>query len=195
MNPLLEINADMAGRSQKILVVEPDPQILEILVASLARRFDAHVTCVADAESCLDVDLITPHDLVISEMHMDDSCGIDLAQKLLSLGNRPIILMGEEPSSEEAITALRAGVRDVFVKPFPVSELLEAAEGMLTGHEMRRQHTVKYSRMRDMVRRVIRERRDMNRRIELLCKDLVGAQKRLVHRVAEYERTNGKKSK
>lgn len=185
----------MAERSQKILVVEPDPQVLEILVASLARKFDAHVTCVADAESCLDVDLITPHDLVISEMHLDDSNGIELAQNLLSLCNRPIILLGEEPSSEEAITALRVGVRDVFVKPFPVSELLEAAEGMLAGHEMRRQHTVKYSRMRDLVRRVIRERRDMNRRIELLCKDLVGAQKRLVHRVAEYERTNSKNTK
>lgn len=179
----------MAERSKKILVVEPDPQVLEILVASLARKFDAHVTCVADAESCLDIDLIAPHDLVISEMHLEDSTGIVLAEKLLSLGNRPIILLGEEPSTEEAIAALRTGVRDVFVKPFPVSDLLDAAEGLMSGHEVRRQHAVKYSRMRDMVRRVIRERRDMNRRIELLCKDLVGAQKRLVHRVAQYERT------
>ncbi len=184
----------MAERSQKILVVEPDPQVLEILVASLARRFDAHVTCVADAESCLDVDLVTPHDLVISEMALNDSNGIELAQKLLSLSARPIILLGEEPSSEDAITALRVGVRDVFVKPFPVSDLLDATERLLYGHEIRRQHTVKYSRMRELVRRVIRERRDLNRRIDLLCRDLVGAQKRLVHRVADYERSRVKKN-
>lgn len=184
----------MADRTQKILLVEPDPQVLEILVASLARRFDAHVTCVADAESCLDVDLLTPHDLVIAEMSLEDSTGLELSEKLLSLSARPIILLGEEPTHEDAIDAMRSGVRDFFVKPFPVSELLDSAERLLTGYEIRRLHTVKYSRMRDLVRRVIRERRDLNRRIELLCRDLVGAQKRLVHRVAEYERTISKDS-
>jgi hypothetical protein len=41
--------------------------------------------------------------------------------------------------------------------------------------------------MRELVRHVIRERRDLNRRIELVCRDLVEAHRRLVHRVVEFK--------
>ncbi len=43
--------------------------------------------------------------------------------------------------------------------------------------------------MRELVRRVIRERRDLNRRVELVCRDLVGAHRRLVTRVLSSEGT------
>ena len=48
-------------------------------------------------------------------------------------------------------------------------------------------HAARYRRLRELVHRVIRERRDLNRRIELVCRDLVEAHRRLVHRVVESE--------
>ncbi len=66
----------------KIIVVEPNPDIVEILVSSLSRRLNAHITCVADAESCLDLDLVDPRHLIITEMDLTDSDGIELAERL-----------------------------------------------------------------------------------------------------------------
>ena len=80
-------------------------------------------------------------------------------------------------------------MRDLFVKPFPFQDLLDATQRAVVGNDLKRQHAVKYRRMRELVRHVIRERRDLNRRTELVCRDLVEAHRRLVHRVLAIEGT------
>lgn len=208
----------MAGHTPRILVVEPDGDVLEILVASLSRRFDAHITCVSDATACLDAELVNPHDLVIAEMDLDEAepfCradpaawsepasqarptnpeprreagGLDLVAQLTALNNRPVILLADALTCDEAVESLRLGVRDVFRKPFRVGDFLDAVNRALQGHALRRQRAGKYRRMRAMVRRAIRERRELARRTELVCRDLVGAHRRLVHRVLNHEST------
>ena len=177
----------MVERSPKILIVEPDPDILEMLVASLGRRFDAHVTCVADADSCLDVELVDPHDLIILELRLRDVDNVQLAARLTALSSRPLILLSAAPTCKDAIEAMRLGVRDLFRKPFEMEDLLVAVDRALTGNNLQRQRAAKYRRMRDLVRRVIRERRDLSRRTELVCRDLVNAHRRLVQRVLNLE--------
>ena len=208
----------MPDRSCKILLVEPDSQVCEILVASLARRFGTHITCVADADSALDADMLDPHHLVIAELALDQpsdvhppsadlsacvSRGMKLAEQLARLsgfcgpsdpGRRPLILLAHELTCDQAIEAMRAGVVDLFRKPFPVASLLDAAEQALHNYRLRRQQAAKYRRMRDLVRQALRERRDLNRRMELLCRDLVGAHRRLVRRVLALEETKPRQS-
>lgn len=202
----------MAGDTPKILIVEPDGEVLEILVASLSRRFDAHITCVSDAMACLDTELVNPNDLVIAEMHLeeldsfpradsaawtesasgatltdqmpnDDAGALELVAQLTAMNNRPVILLADELTCDEAVESLRLGVSDVFRKPFRVGDFLDAVNRALQGHALRKQRAGKYRRMRAMVRRAIRERRELARRTELVCRDLVGAHRRLVHRV------------
>ena len=175
----------MGDKPNKILLVEPDPEIVEILVASLSKRLDVQITCVADMESCLDVDLVDPHHLIVCELELDDGNGVELAEKLCMLSSRPIILLADDPTTEDTIAAMRQGVRDLLIKPFPVTDLLDAAERALRSQEVRRAHAAKHHRMRRLLRRVLRERRELNQRVELVCRDLVGAQRRLMHRVLE----------
>lgn len=208
----------MAGDAPRILIVEPDGDVLEILVASLSRRFDAHITCVSDASACLDAELVSPHDLVIAELHLDEAApfdraartewtepafestltnfqpcdhagGLDLVAQLTALNHRPVILLADDLTCDEAVESLRLGVRDVFRKPFRVGDFLDAVNRTLQGHALRRQRAGKYRRMRAMVRRAICERRELARRTELVCRDLVGAHRRLVHRVLNPEAT------
>lgn len=169
----------------KILVCEPDPDVLEILVASLSRRFDAHITCTADAATCLDAEVSEPHDLVIAEMDDETDEDSSLIEQLVMFGPRPVIVLADRPSKVDLVRMVRAGVADVFCKPFPVEELLDSAREQLDEHRIRRQKADRYHRMRDMVRRVVRERRDLNGRMDLVCRDLVGAHRRLVERVLE----------
>ncbi len=127
----------MNSQPYKILLVEPEPSMMEILVASLVRRFDAHITCVADAESCLDIDVADPHDLIIAELAPDVIDGLGLAARIMTLGAKPIILLGDEISGDEAIEAMRLGVRDLFRKPFPVEQLLDAAQRLIRHRDAR----------------------------------------------------------
>lgn len=177
------------SRFYKILLVEPDPCVLEMVVEALERRFDAQISCVADAEACLDVASSERHDLVITETELPTLTGVKLAEYLQAFGVGPTILLADRVEAEEVIQALRAGVRDVFCKPFAMNELLDAVDRLLHGCEVRRLHARKYRRMRDLVRRVLRERKELNRRMDLICKDLVGAHRRLVTRVLQTEST------
>jgi DNA-binding NtrC family response regulator len=177
----------MTDRMHKILLVEPDPSTMELLVAALSRRFHAHITCVSRASSGLHSDAREPNDLVIAEMKLPDASGLEFAEQLLAGASRPVILIDERASSRRAVAALRLGIADLFHKPFPVECLLQAAQEALDSLDFRRRTAVRHRRMREMVRRMIRERRDLNRRVELVCKDLVDAQRRLSHRVLALE--------
>lgn len=201
----------MPDRPCKILLVEPDGEMLEMLVASLSRHVYAHITCVADADGCLDIELSDPHDLVITELALSDTpgmsrfpadpetsaSGLDLCEQLLGMSNRPVILLADLPTCDDVLSALRIGIRDVLCKPFPIDELLEVTDRALCGQRLRRTRSAKYRRMREMVKRVLRERRDMSnrlaacqKRIDLVCRDLVSAQRRLTHRFAELHNTD-----
>ncbi len=174
-------------RETKILLVEPDSTILEMMVDAIERRFDCQITCVADAEACLDVAAVERHHVIVTELELPTCDGLRLAEYISALGAGPIILLANEPTSEQVVEAMRNGIRDVYIKPFPITDLMDAIERVLHGSEVRRLHAAKYRKMRDLVRRVIRERRDLNRRMELICKDLVGAHRRLVTKVAQSE--------
>jgi len=176
--------------SYRILLVEPDPNVLEILVGALSDHFDAHLTCVDSAAACLDVEVVDPHDLVVTELDLPDADGLEMVEQLAALSARPVILLADEPTTEQAIGALRLGVRDLFIKPFPVRRLLEASDQVLTGQCLRREYAVRYRRMRELVRKAVRERRELNKRIELVCRDLVGAHRRLAHRVVALTATS-----
>ncbi len=171
------------------MLVEPTPELVEIFVAAFAQRFDAHLTCVSTAAACLDTEIINPHDLVIADLNLEDSDGVDLAGELCALSSRPVILTGSKPRCSQIIEALRIGVKDVLVKPFPLIELLESADRALIDYSVHRKHLARYHSMRGLVRRVLKERRSMTQRVELICRDLVGAHRRLVHRVLSTNNT------
>lgn len=161
--------------------------MVELLVPLLQSRLDARVTCVDTAEACIETDLYDPHEIVIAEWELADSDGLELAEHIHILSPRPVILLTDKIKTGESIAALRAGVCDIFTKPFPIENLLDATQRAFERHEINRLHAAKYRRMRELVRHVIRERRDLNRRMELVCKDLVEAQRRLVQRVLALE--------
>jgi len=179
----------MADSPYKILLVEPDAEVLEIIVKALSQRFDAYITCVSTAEACLDTELLEPHDLVITDLDLAEQDGLELSEQLMSLSDRPVFLLADDPDQDDIVHAMRVGVRQVFIKPFPVRELLDLAEQTLRARALKRAQIVRHQRTRDLLRHVIRDRRDLNQRIELICRDLVGAHRRLVHRVLDREDT------
>ena len=173
----------MPERPRKVMLVEPDAPLVAVIAGSISSRFNVQVTCAVDAEKCLEVELLEPHDLIIIDLDEDPKRTWPLIDQLTSLSARPIIAMASEPSAEEVIAALRAGVRDFFKKPFPVEALLDSVSSALNAAEVKRLHLARYRRMRELVRHCIKERRGLKQRIELLCIDLVQAQRRLVRRV------------
>lgn len=177
--------------TEKILLVESNPRVVEMLVEAFVRRFNSNITCVASAEDALDVEMVEPHSIVLADTALPRMDAVLLAQRLRELADRPVILMGTDVSASDAIELMRAGASDFFRKPFEVGALLDSMQQAMQRHADARLMRYRYDRMRQLLRRVIRDRRQLNRRVDLICKDLVGAHKRLVLRVLDREPTRG----
>ncbi len=167
----------------KVLVVANDVGTLAQIVDTANRIDDTLVTCASSGSEALDIDCIEPHQLVVATEPLADMSGLDFARNILALRDRPVVLIGEAPRADDIIHALRLGVADFVVSPLDAEYLFETVErslhcGRSAERDARRQHN-----HRALLRRVLRDRRKLSQRIDLICKDLVGAQRRLFHRV------------
>jgi DNA-binding NtrC family response regulator len=89
-------------------------------------------------------------DLVITDFRLPGLSGLELAQKL-SRGRhaQPVIVVTAYGSPETVRELVRAGVREVFPKPFHVDELRRAVHRALTARPERRTVRAKGSRSQD----------------------------------------------
>ncbi len=177
----------MRDEAPKILLVEPDAGLLEMLVSSLSGGLDAHLTCVSDAESCIDVVLSETHDLILVDLSVPDAEGADIVHAVRTFTDRPLVLLADNPDCDAVLEMIRIGADDVLLKPFAMTRLLEQARDLVAQDRLQRRRASRNHRMRGLVRRVIRERRELNKRVELVCRDLVGAHRRLVDRIVSVE--------
>lgn len=107
----------------RVLVVDDEPQIRRVLrLALTAQGFDVRVA--ADSESALDTLRDWPPDLVITDLSMPGSDGIELCKRVRQQSTVPIIVLSVKGEERTKVAALDAGADDYVTKPFGTDELL-----------------------------------------------------------------------
>jgi two-component system KDP operon response regulator KdpE len=107
----------------RVLVVDDEPQILRALRINLqARQFD--VITAADGSTALDAAKNQKPDLLILDLGLPDTDGVDVIHSLRSWTDVPIIVLSGRAGSSDKIIALNAGADDYVTKPFNIEELL-----------------------------------------------------------------------
>jgi DNA-binding NtrC family response regulator len=112
---------------QHVLVIEDDANMRDMLAVSLKRR-DFEVVAKESAITGLAALATGPFDIVVTDINMRGTDGIELCRTLASSHpNLPVIVITAFGSMDTAIAALRAGAVDFLPKPFE----LEALEGAI----------------------------------------------------------------
>lgn len=108
----------------KILIVDDDPNILEVLDARLtAAKFNVIKT--GDAPSAIEILMKESIDLMISDMKMPAMSGMDLfAEIKQTLPELPVIFLTAYGTIPDAVDALKKGAVDYISKPFDGRELI-----------------------------------------------------------------------
>jgi len=115
----------------RLLVVEDEPRILEIIKAALERAEFAVDTVRrrADAREAL---ANTAYDAAILDLGLPDGDGLNLLAELRPTGNRiPILILTARDAVEDRVLGLDAGADDYLVKPFAMSELVARTKALL----------------------------------------------------------------
>ena len=124
----------------KILVVDDDPSIREILATQLGRLH--YETVVAeDGEEALKAFKTSKPDLVLMDLMMPRMDGLTACQKIRAFekkGSRtPIIFLTARDSQHDKLSSVLSGADDFVTKPISLQELREHVEAALA-HAKRR---------------------------------------------------------
>jgi two-component system, OmpR family, KDP operon response regulator KdpE len=109
-----------AGR---VLVVDDEPQIRRSSRVTLrANGYDVEEA--ATGEAALDLASVSPPLLVILDLSLPDTNGVEVTRQLREWTQVPIVILSVRGDDDAKVRALDAGADDYLTKPFSVPELL-----------------------------------------------------------------------
>jgi DNA-binding response OmpR family regulator len=118
------------GESAKLLVVDDDPEIRELIEAYLTQQ-GFTVNCV-DSGEAMDA-YLAEHavDLVVLDLMLPGEHGLSIARRLKNESHIPIVMVSAQGDDIDRIVGLEVGADDYLPKPFNPRELLARIRAVL----------------------------------------------------------------
>lgn len=114
----------------KILVVEDEKNIADVIVAYLEKEgFQSFVAY--DGEKAMELFHQEEIDLMILDLMLPKLSGEEIAKRVRSRSNLPIIMLTAKTQEEERISGLSMGADDYVSKPFSPGELMERVKALM----------------------------------------------------------------
>ena len=119
----------------RILIVDDDPSILEVLDARLTAS-DFQVEKAADAATAARILKETPVDLMVSDIKMPQKSGMELfADIRQTLPDLPVIFLTAYGTIPDAVDAIKQGAVDYISKPFDGRDLIRKITTILASRD------------------------------------------------------------
>ena len=130
----------MRSLQEKILVVENDPSICDLIARQTLVPMGFQVKVSADAATALEeMDRFSP-DLILVDLNLPGLSGKDFLIALLSQGmDVPLIVIAEQGRENDIIDSFRLGAADFLTQPIREAEIVSVVERVLKQVRSRRE--------------------------------------------------------
>lgn len=115
---------------QKVLVVDDEPQILEVVQKYLARE-GFQVSTARNGEEALTAFHLGKPDLVVLDLMLPKMDGMEVFKRLRSLYAVPVIMLTAKGEETDRVVGLELGADDYLTKPFSPRELVARVKAVL----------------------------------------------------------------
>lgn len=147
--------------SERILLVESDPDIIDLIARQALQPLGYHVNVVGEAGSAIRQAVQTPPDLLIANLSLPGLSGKDLLVALTSQGlDMPLIVLAEKGQEQDVIQAFRLGATDTLFWPARDAEIVSVVERVLKQVREKRSRQgldAQIKQMNDELQRKVRE--------------------------------------
>lgn len=116
-----------------ILIVEDEPEVLDINERMLKRHGYDVITASSVEESFQCLSSVTP-DMLILDIMLPDGSGYDICRKFRLKSDNPIIFLTGKTQNSDKVEGLGYGADYYLTKPYSFDELLAVADRLLTRH-------------------------------------------------------------
>jgi two-component system KDP operon response regulator KdpE len=113
-----------------LLLVDNDPRLLMLLGDKL-RRDGLFVECARTGREALESFEERWPDIVILDTYLSDMSGHDLAERIKTRGDVPILVLSAEAGAEEVVQSLWRHAEDYVTKPYHYPELFARIQRIL----------------------------------------------------------------
>lgn len=122
----------MALSAERILVVESDPDVSDLIARQALKPLGYQINVATDAASAIRQAVQAAPDLIISNLVLPGLSGKDLLVALSSQGiSAPFIVLANKGSETDVIQAFRLGAADFITMPIRETEVVVAVERVL----------------------------------------------------------------
>jgi DNA-binding NtrC family response regulator len=129
----------------------------------------------------------TAFDLFIAGERLPDGNGLSLLDEKDNMSGTPLVLVDDQLDGQRTLAALRRGALDVLTPPIELDRLLAIIRRAVKGEQSRQRREARAKRLRRLSSRLISDRRELRQRVDLICRDLVEAYRRLAQKVTTSE--------
>lgn len=122
----------MENNLKKILVIDDDPEIRQLLKDYLAKE-NFRVTTAGSGKEALGLlaDKTSEYHLIVLDIMLPDISGIELCKEFRKISNIPIIMLTARNEDTDKIVGLEVGADDYLTKPFNPKELVARIKAIL----------------------------------------------------------------
>ncbi len=115
---------------KKVLVVDDDPNIVEVLRLYFDKDGFAVISCLT-GERAFDTFIVSQPDIVILDLMLPGRDGYDICREIRKVSDTPIIMLTARTDTLDKVVGLELGADDYVQKPFEPKELLARVKAIL----------------------------------------------------------------
>jgi DNA-binding response OmpR family regulator len=129
----------MASAGDRILLIEDDPKISDLIARQTLIPVGYYVDVVPDSSAAIKQALLTPPDLIIADLNLQGLSAKDMLVAFAAQGiTTPVLVVASQGQEQDIIQAFRLGAADYLMWPAREAEVLTAVERLLRRvHEVR----------------------------------------------------------
>ncbi|MED4569628.1 response regulator transcription factor [Brevibacillus agri] len=116
--------------SSTILIVDDEPQVLEIL-SSYLKKDGYHVITSENGKEAIELALTYPIGLLVLDLMLPDINGEEVCKEIRKHSRVPILMLTAKSGESDRIKGLELGADDYLVKPFSPRELVARVRAIL----------------------------------------------------------------
>ncbi|MDX9872112.1 MAG: response regulator transcription factor [Clostridia bacterium] len=120
----------MGTKGKKILIVDDEPKILEVIVSFLESRGYTVFTAENGKQALALFEKVNPA-MVILDLMLPDISGEEICRAIRKKSRAPIIMLTAKVEESDLLTGLQLGADDYITKPFSLLELQARIETVL----------------------------------------------------------------
>ncbi len=128
-----------------VLIVEDEPETAALLEAGL-REESYQVSLARDGHSALDISAVESPDIILLDLMLPESGGLEVARQLRGREQEiPVLMLSARDSLHDIVKGLDAGADDYLTKPFSFVELLARMRALVRRKQFRPANVLEFA--------------------------------------------------